>query len=61
MSAPRLRLHDIRITERLVALRIPFKFGANTLTEAPQVFVTAEIEIDGRRGTGQSCWPGKPH
>lgn len=55
MSAPRLRLHDIRITESLVALRIPFKFGANTLTEAPQVFVTAEIEIDGRRGTGQSA------
>lgn len=38
-----------------MALRIPFKFGANTLTEAPQVFVTAEIEIDDRRGLGHSA------
>lgn len=55
MTAPHLRIHSIELFERHVALRIPFKFGANTLTEAPQVFVRVEIDIDGRRGTGQSA------
>ena len=55
MTAPSVQVRTIDFFERATPLRIPFKFGANTLTEAPQVFVRAEVEVDGRSATGQSA------
>lgn len=53
MTAPRLRLMDLRAYERQVALRLPFRFGVVTLREAPQLFVRARIRMaDGREGEG---------
>lgn len=53
MTAPRLRLVDMRAYERPVTLRLPFRFGVVTLREAPQLFVRARIRMaDGREGEG---------
>jgi hypothetical protein len=52
---PRLRVRELRLFERNVRLRIPFGFGRNILTESPQVFVRAEVEIDGQSTVGQSA------
>jgi hypothetical protein len=56
MSAPKLRLIAADFFERPVRLRLPFRFGNATLTEAPQVFVRARIKLgDGREGEGVSA------
>jgi L-alanine-DL-glutamate epimerase-like enolase superfamily enzyme len=41
--APRLRLVEAQFFERQVRLRLPFRFGAATLREAPQLFVRARV------------------
>ena len=52
----RLTVEEISFHERDVRLRMPFRFGVVTLTEAPQLFVTARIRLeDGREGTGMSA------
>ena len=54
--APRLRLLEAASFERPVKLRLPFRFGVVTLTEAPQIFVRACIRTeDGREGEGVSA------
>jgi hypothetical protein len=51
--APRLRLLDVALYERPVRFRIPFRFGAATVTHAPQAFVRARIRLgDGREADG---------
>ena len=56
MTAARLKLLDMRAYERLVTLRLPFRFGVVTLREAPQLFVRARIRLaDGREGEGISA------
>ena len=56
MSAPKLKLIAADFFERPVKLRLPFRFGVVTLTEAPQVFVRARIKLaDGREGEGVSA------
>jgi len=45
--APLLRVHSIEWFERPVAFKIPFRFGAVTVTSAPQLFLFAEIETEG--------------
>lgn len=56
MNAPALRVVAIELYERPVALRMPFRFGVVTLTEAPQVFVRARIALaDGREGWGAAA------
>lgn len=53
MSAPNLTLIAVDFFERPVSLRLPFRFGVVTLTQAPQVFVRARIKLtDGREGDG---------
>jgi hypothetical protein len=53
---PHLRLIEARFYERPVRLRLPFRFGVVTLTQAPQVFVRARIRVDdGREGEGVSA------
>jgi hypothetical protein len=55
-DAPSVRLTEAQFYERPVRLRLPFRFGVVTLTEAPQVFVRARIRLsDGREGEGVSA------
>ena len=55
-GAPKLRLAAASFYERPVTLRLPFRFGVVTLTQAPQVFVRARIRMaDGREGEGVSA------
>jgi hypothetical protein len=50
---PTLALAEIHFFERPVTLRMPFRFGVVTLTEAPQIFVRATIEMsDGSMAIG---------
>jgi hypothetical protein len=54
--APRLRICSIEWFERPVAFRLPFRFGAVTVTSASQLFLLAEIETeDGRRNLGATA------
>jgi len=56
MNAPQLKLIAADFFERPVKLRLPFRFGAVTVTRAPQVFVRARIKLaDGREGDGVSA------
>ena len=52
-AAPRFHVDEIRFTEREVRLRLPFRFGAVTVTACPQVYVRARIRFeDGRTSEG---------
>ncbi|WP_040622763.1 hypothetical protein, partial [Rhodovulum sp. PH10] len=56
MTATRLTVLEARSFERPVTLRLPFRFGVVTLTEAPQVFTKVRIRReDGREGEGFSA------
>ena len=54
------RSQEIALFERDVRLRMPFRFGIVTLTEAPQAFVRARIRLEdgtrSRRRAPPSCW-----
>ncbi|HEU5294908.1 MAG TPA: hypothetical protein VFU71_08955 [Burkholderiaceae bacterium] len=53
-EALRFVVREIELHERPVTLRLPFRFGVVTLTECPQAFVHARIEL----GDGRSSWGG---
>ena len=56
MSAPKLKLIGADFFERPIKLRLPFRFGVVTLTEAPQIFVRARVKLaDGRESEGVSA------
>ncbi len=49
----RVAMREAAFFERPVRLRLPFRFGVVTLTEAPQIFVRARIALaDGRESEG---------
>lgn len=52
IDAPQIHVKDIIFYERPVTLRLPFRFGVVTLTEAPQVFVRVRLENQ----QGKSAW-----
>ena len=52
MTAPVFTVREVCLYEREVRFRLPFRFGVVTLTEAPQVFVRARIELP----NGSSHW-----
>jgi hypothetical protein len=52
VTGPIFIVREVRLYERQVRLRLPFRFGVVTLTEAPQVFVRARIELP----DGHSHW-----
>lgn len=55
-DAPAFVLRAIELYERPVTLRMPFRFGVVTLTEAPQAFARARIELpDGRGAWGAAA------
>jgi L-alanine-DL-glutamate epimerase-like enolase superfamily enzyme len=56
LDAPRFRIAEIELRERDVRLRMPFRFGVVTLTEAPQAFARARIRLeDGREAWGAAA------
>lgn len=55
-SAPRLSLIDADLFERPTRFRLPFRFGAVTVTEAPQAFVRVRIRLaNGTEAVGQAA------
>lgn len=52
---PRISVKTISFSERRVPFLHPFRFGAVTVNEATQLFVHAEVEVDGKRSTGASA------
>lgn len=55
-AAPVFRIADIQLFERPVTLRLPFRFGVVTLTEAPQAYARLRITLpDGRSATGSAA------
>ena len=52
-GAPRFAVVELGLFERDVRLRLPFRFGAFTLTGCPQAFARVRIRLeDGREGRG---------
>ena len=52
----RFSVREILFFERDVRLRMPFRFGIVTLTQAPQAFVRARIALaDGRESWGAAA------
>jgi hypothetical protein len=52
VTAPKIKVNEVRFFERPVVLRMPFRFGIVTLTEAPQIFVRARITHE----SGLEAW-----
>ena len=46
-DAPRFSIRAVELFERPVCLRLPFRFGVVTLTEAPQAFAHVRIRLAG--------------
>ena len=56
IPAPQLVIESIDLFERDVKLRMPFRFGVVTLTEAPQAFARVRIRLaDGRQAEGMAA------
>jgi L-alanine-DL-glutamate epimerase-like enolase superfamily enzyme len=51
---PSFSIVAIELYERPVRLRLPFRFGAATVTEAPQAFVRARIRLAGGARNGEA-------
>ncbi|HVL56235.1 MAG TPA: hypothetical protein VM491_07010, partial [Burkholderiaceae bacterium] len=60
-TAPRFTVADIDLLERDVRLRMPFRFGVVTLTEAPQAFVRVTIALEGGAGSAALERDRHPH
>jgi len=55
-GAVKLRIESIELLERDVKLRMPFRFGVVTLTEAPQAFARCRVRTeDGREAWGAAA------
>lgn len=52
MNPPEFSVREVRLFERSLRLRMPFRFGIVTLTEAPQCFVRVRVEA----ADGASHW-----
>jgi L-alanine-DL-glutamate epimerase-like enolase superfamily enzyme len=51
----RFSIQQVEFFERQVHLRMPFRFGVVTLTEAPQAFVRVKISIQGKQCEGAAA------
>ncbi|NTJ44440.1 mandelate racemase [Agrobacterium larrymoorei] len=55
-DAPNLKVVDAAIFERRLTMRMPFRFGAATVTEAAQIFVSLTVEdAPGRTSKGYAA------
>ena len=55
-GAPVLKVKDVAIFERRLSMRMPFRFGAATVTEAAQIFLSVILEDDGgKTATGYAA------
>ena len=50
----RVRVREVQLLERDVRLRLPFRFGVVTLTEATEAYVRVRVELEG----GGEAWGG---
>ena len=50
-----LRVLSVDLFERHVTLRLPFRFGAATVTQCPQAFVRVQAEVGGKRFEGATA------
>jgi hypothetical protein len=48
----RVHVREVRLLERDVRLRLPFRFGVVTLTEATEAYVRVRVELEGGGGGG---------
>jgi hypothetical protein len=48
--AARVHVREVRLLERDVRLRLPFRFGIVTLTEASEAYVRVRVELEGGGG-----------
>jgi hypothetical protein len=55
MTGVTLHVQEVQLYQRHVTLRLPFRFGAATVTQCPQAFVRVLAEVDGRRVEGASA------
>jgi hypothetical protein len=55
MTALPLRIRSVELYERPVVLRLPFRFGAATVTRCPQAFVRIEADVNGQRSVGATA------
>ncbi len=55
MTTLSLRVTDVALFQRHVTLRLPFRFGAATVTQCPQAFVRVQAEVGGRSFEGASA------
>ncbi len=54
-EAARMNLRSVELFERPVTLRLPFRFGAATVTRCPQAFVRIQAEVNGRLVEGATA------
>jgi enolase-like protein len=52
MAGPRVRVREIRLYERALRLRMPFRFGVATFTQGVQAFARVRVE----REDGSGAW-----
>ena len=55
MTAVAIHVRDVTLFERPVTLRLPFRFGAATVTRCPQAFVRVGLDVGGRRFEGATA------
>jgi hypothetical protein len=55
VNALSVRLRSVELFERPVTLRLPFRFGAATVTRCPQAFVRVLADVNGRSVEGASA------
>lgn len=55
IRTPGVRVRSVALYERAVTLRLPFRFGAATVTHCPQAFVHVEAEVGGVPASGASA------
>jgi hypothetical protein len=45
MTAAAVHVREVALFERPVTLRLPFRFGAATVTRCPQAFVRVGVDV----------------
>ena len=55
MTAPSVHIRSVALFERPVTLRLPFRFGAATVTRCPQAFVRVTVDVAGQPHHGASA------